>query len=385
MEEWFEREFEQRIPELNFEASVGYCDLKYYGSTLGQALGWNGIHCDEQRLLAFKGMVKARIFNLLNEPQSDPIKVFVKQEPHKRSKLEEGRYRLISAVSAVDCFVDRMLFCKFTDIIMENKTSTPCWAGWNPYKGGYRQLWERFVGEETMSVDKSAWDWTCPGWLLYLCLKILLSMMHKAPEWKRTLVINRFICLFERPRFKFSDGYIIYQPDWGIMKSGCYLTLLLNSMCQSLLHYICNIKCGRNPLENSPICYGDDTLQRVFAFVVMYMEMMRRMGIRPKLSKPEDGLEFVGFKITSNSVVPEYEQKHVFALMHVDQSVVRDTLKSYQLLYAHNPRMLNMIQDNILSICPDEFVDEAVLKRWADGTLPLANDLIQRSFERCVA
>ena len=40
----------------------------------------------------------------------DPIRVFVKNEPHSKLKMSQGRYRIISSVSLVDNLLQRIIF-----------------------------------------------------------------------------------------------------------------------------------------------------------------------------------------------------------------------------------------------------------------------------------
>ena len=62
---------------------------------------------------------------LTGEFDYDPIKVFVKQEPHKMSKIKQERYRLISGVSLVDTLVDRLLLQWLAQNVVEHVGETP--------------------------------------------------------------------------------------------------------------------------------------------------------------------------------------------------------------------------------------------------------------------
>lgn len=111
---------------------------------------------DTFRVSALEFMVRER-WNALGK--SDPLKVFVKQEPHKMAKIQEGRYRLISAVSLVDTMIDRILFRTMWAKALSKPLRTPSAVGWVPLSGGWRSIRQMLPGR-TVAIDKSAWDWT---------------------------------------------------------------------------------------------------------------------------------------------------------------------------------------------------------------------------------
>ena len=90
------------VPWMKLASSNGVLMREYGG------IVWK---CVEQRLKALCTCVcdEMPAEELVKAGLCDPIRVFVKNEPHSSKKLEEGRVRLIMSVSIVDQLVERVL------------------------------------------------------------------------------------------------------------------------------------------------------------------------------------------------------------------------------------------------------------------------------------
>lgn len=311
----------------------------------------------------FRALVEHRIRQLESgNLEADDIKVFVKQEPHKKTKLVEQRYRLISAVSVVDSMVDRMLFSDLQERAVDTACETPCAVGWSPIKGGYRLIRARFPGK-VLCADKSLWDWTVAGWMTEALCELLIRLcVNASHRWER-LVRARFDCLFKKAVFRVPDGSRYPQMDEGLMKSGCYLTILANSALQVMMHLLASRRSNQEP--GDLLAMGDDTIQEVPEDVEAYLDGLRSLGV---LVKPQikSRVEFAGFEFDMHSCVPCYENKHRFQLEHLDEELAAETLEAYQLLYAHHP-MLEEIHRIVADRCPSSYRSRSTLKRFFDG------------------
>lgn len=292
---------------------------------------------------------------------ADDINLFIKDEPHKLSKIAEGRLRLISGVSLIDSIIDKMLF---GDLFMESLKhvgSTPGLVGWQPYFGGSRLLLDKFP-HGTVSVDKSAWDWSVPDWMIDIFLEFILELLGDVPPYVKELVTIRFKLLFEDAVF--SDGFLrSRQTGKGIMKSGCYLTLLLNTVGQVLLHLVvCRIN-GWCPKIGMVWAFGDDTIQDDVYPLEKYVKTVSDLGFVPKVERAKH-IEFVGFLMDSERVIPSYWRKHLFVLKYLDEQVAAETLRSYQVLYYAVPGMLNIIHGEMRRRVPGDILSAGFLDRW---------------------
>lgn len=295
---------------------------------------------------------------------SDPLKVFVKQEPHSLSKIEEGRYRLISAVSLVDTMIDRILFGPMWRKALSRVLQTPCAVGWAPMHGGWRLLNQKYP-RGTLSIDKKAWDWTVRNWLVGVWRDILLELHPGAPDWWIARFEQRFSYLFGRARFRFADGVEVVQAYGGIMKSGCYLTLCLNSIGQTVMHVLACNRMGIDPLLDVPLSFGDDIVMSPFEQQERYIAELNKLCI-VKEAEVSTGVQFIGFLMVPHGFVPQYWEKHLFKLKHLDMSVAEDTLVAYQTMYAYDPVMLKFIRDYASVICPEAIVSDRFLREIVD-------------------
>lgn len=320
---------------------------------------WDGISYDPERVQLFKEIVRFRFDELSRGiPTADDIKVFVKQEPHKLKKLAEGRVRLISAVSLVDSMVDRILFGWLGRAVLSSVGYTPCLVGWSPVRGGWIPFQDLFRNRPTNCLDKEAWDWTVTSWLVEVWLDVILELGINHSDWWEDMVRMRFKLLFEDCVFKFSDGTRVRQQTKGIMKSGCFLTIILNSLGQSILHYAAMQRMGHALNYREPLVLGDDTVQRAIPDLEEYVKHLENLGARVKGAKVMHFVEFAGFAYDGKVCFPAYWQKHLFNMAHSDN--LAELLPSYQYLYVHEPVMYQFICRLAREVCPHAILPRCV-------------------------
>lgn len=186
----------------------------------------------------------------------DPIRLFVKQEPHPVRKLKEGRYRLISSVSLIDQLVERMLFGP------QNQLEISEWAN-IPSKPGMglslqeqgdtimRDLKVKHSWCPAAEADISGFDWTVQDWELWADVEMRIAL-GGFPYLLAKAARNRFAC-FMSSVFQLSNGELLEQLRPGIMKSGSYCTSSTNS----------RVRCLMAELIGSPWCIamGDDSVE----------------------------------------------------------------------------------------------------------------------------
>ncbi|APG75854.1 hypothetical protein 2 [Hubei sobemo-like virus 10] len=351
MSRYWREEFDKAMLEIDMDSSPGLCQFAQYGPTNAAVFKYkDGVWCKD-REKEVRDVVFFRMQQLLRgELVADDIKMFVKPEPHKPEKMAQGRFRLISAVSLVDALVDRILFGWLSRKALTVVGKTPCLTGWSPVHGGWKYIEHRFSGKPVVCLDKSSWDWTVQEWLITAWFEFLKGLALGADSWWVELVSARFQMLFERPIYQFADGTRVQQKYVGIMKSGCFLTLILNSVGQSMLHYVASLRIGRNPIRNQPISVGDDTTQESFPELEEYINQISRLGAKVKGFKVRHWVEFIGFAWIKGVCVPAYWQKHLFKLQY---SHLEDVLQSYQILYANEPVMFELLRRLAKEVNPE--------------------------------
>lgn len=367
-------QFDKALLEIDPTSTPGCCPLSKFGSNNREALGMTTDErgqriFNEERLSILRFLVEDRWAAIVSgeEPPADPLRVFVKQEPHKIEKIEDGRMRLIQAVSLVDTMIDRILFGEMARkaTAPQNVLTTPCTVGWSQMNGGWKLLRSKYP-HGAVSIDRKAWDWTVRGWLVDFWERFLISLHPGAPEWWQKAVRYRMTQLFREARFMFSDGVLIVQPEPGIMKSGCLLTLILNSVSQTILHVMAMSALGLDPMESLPLSCGDDTIQSWFKDIDKYVEQLSKYCIVKEAERTTDYIEFVGFIFDNTGFTPAYWAKHLFVLAHTDLSVLKDTLVSYMYNYYNEPGMLSFIRSMMFRIDPSAVLSDEELRAVAD-------------------
>lgn len=358
---FFDSQFDLALEEIDVDSSPGKCYFAGLGSTNGEALGYKDGKFDPERIKELRCLVWQRMQEMLRtgEPVSDPINVFVKQEPHKLAKIEEGRERLISAVSLIDTMIDRVLFGWLMRVALQTVGRTPSMVGWTPLRGGWKLLRLYYNMKAVMCIDKKAWDWTLQGFMVEIWYQVLVALAVGAADWWLKLVKLRFKALFsDACVFEFSDGTQVQQTTEGVMKSGCFLTLILNTFSQSILHYIVCVRLGIDPMTGQPHVMGDDTVQEAVPDLEAYVREMEKLGAIIKGCKVQNWIEFAGFGIADLgrgvTCFPVYWQKHLYKLEYAE---LADVLISYQMLYANEPVMFGFLQELARRIDPTLVLD----------------------------
>lgn len=194
--------------------------------------------------------------DLISMGMCDPVRLFVKQEPHPRRKIETRRFRLISSVSLVDQLVERLLFG------YQNKLEISMWQTC-PSKPGmglsestqagviWNQLKYKHSICQAAEADISGFDWSVQEWELQADVEMRIKLGSFDDKVARA-ARNRVKCL-SLSVFQLSSGRLISQAIPGLMKSGSYCTSSSNS----------RIRCLMAKLIGSPWCIamGDDSVE----------------------------------------------------------------------------------------------------------------------------
>lgn len=193
------------------------------------------------------------------------IHLFEKEEPTKEVKILEGRPRLISNVSCRDAHLGSVVF---SPLVNAFHRVFP-WIGQRD--ADHRQFAEELLRDfgldpsvkesvekfnSSNSSDCSSFDWTVvPEDALFLYELFIRAFGKDSIE---VALLSRWFSLGGHVvYFVLPDGTRIKQLRPGIMKSGCTLTLFLNSLLQ-LAYYLD----AGGKVETGFICQGDDAKYR---------------------------------------------------------------------------------------------------------------------------
>nr|QNR54650.1 ORF2b [Physalis rugose mosaic virus] len=194
---------------------------------------------------------------LVREGLCDPVRLFVKQEPHTEKKLHERRFRLISSVSLPDQLIERMLFGPQNELEIASWARIPSKPGMGLSESSqaqsiWRELSYHHLSCPAAEADISGFDWSVQEWELWADLSMRVDLCMDMHDGLRKLMVARFYC-FMNSVFQLSNGELFEQKLPGLMKSGSYCTSSTNSRIRCLMGYIIG----------SPwiIAMGDDSVE----------------------------------------------------------------------------------------------------------------------------
>ncbi|AIY62169.1 P1-P2 fusion protein [Sauropus yellowing virus] len=359
----FIEDFKQAVSTLELDAGVGIPYVEFGKPT---HRGWieDSYLAPILAQLTFDRLQKMSEVNLaeLTSAESlvqlglcDPIRTFVKGEPHKQAKLDEGRYRLIMSVSLVDQMVARVLFQQ------QNKREIALWRA-IPSKPGFGVSSDEQVAEfisllaqsvgktpiETVGewkkyiipTDCSGFDWSVAEWMLDDDMEVRNRLTANNNGLLRKLRAVWLQCI-KQSVLCLSDGSLLAQRIPGIQKSGSYNT----SSSNSRIRVMCALHCG----APWAIAMGDDALEGVGSDLALYHKLGLKVEVSPKL-------EFCSHL---------FESETLALPVNINKML-------WKLIYGYNPASGNLeVISNYLAACasvmhemrhlPDK-VD--IIKRW---------------------
>lgn len=244
----------------------------------------------------------------------DPVRLFVKNEPHKEAKTKAGRYRLIMSVSLVDQLVERLCCSRQNRAEIMRWQSIPSKPGIGLDDDSVASIWEQvapvFKDGRLMETDISGFDWSVQEWELRLDMEARVKLCSAGPRLTKVMM-NRVYCT-ARSVFTLSDGSLIEQLDSGIQKSGSYNTSSTNSRIRVMLAY----------MAGSPWCIamGDDSLE---AFVPDSLRIYSELGHEIKDHRiSTEEFEFCSHLFRDAKASPVNWGKTLFRLLSQPESKV---------------------------------------------------------------
>lgn len=256
------------------------------------------------------------------------FRVFVKDEPHKKQKIEQKRWRLIVCASLSMQMLWRMALKHQNDYLNNNPYDLPsahglvfCYGGWRRFKQHVKSSGLRY------SRDISSWDVFAPGWI-FRCIREWRQRAGGPADWLRVLDYL-YDDAFVSPVLKFSNGMVVEQMYEGTMKSGLFVTISDNSAAQYGMHILACIRSGQ--IFGSMWATGDDVLQSHISD--KYLDELESLGCVVK--EFEQRLMFMGTDFEEEPE-PAYLEKHLVNSW-IAESDHAERIDSYLRLYAYSP------------------------------------------------
>jgi len=240
----------------------------------------------------------------------DPIRVFVKNEPHKHEKVKTGRVRLISSVSLVDKMIEMLLHHTIQKLEIRNWLSIPSKPGIGFDEPTNAALYESIEAQRAhcrmADSDVSGWDFGVKGYMFEDANEAeILLCKNSSGIYKHLMEVEAI--LHSSPVFQFSDGTLVSPTFKGIMASGRQVTSSGNSRIRSMTA----IRVGASVVNAA----GDDTVE---GFVEDAITKYANLGIRIKEYREVDsnGFNFCSRWYQPTGSYPLGASKAIFNLLH---------------------------------------------------------------------
>nr|QDH89722.1 MAG: RNA-dependent RNA polymerase [Riboviria sp.] len=203
-------------------------------------------------------------FELVMQGYCDPIRCFVKNEPHANRKIESGKLRIISGVSVVDQLIERVLYSRQSNLNIRKWEEVPFKPGMGLHDAGLVSLYEQMMSLPSRAEsDISAWDQSVPGWLLQAWSEYLITLAEADNSCYSRIVRARNVC-HRRSIYQTSDEWWEQLHDMGQL-SGSYATSSGNSVMRNLLCQIVAEDAGHIKDDQYALIFtmGDDAVEEI--------------------------------------------------------------------------------------------------------------------------
>lgn len=253
-----------------------------------------------ERMMSSESLLASSSYELFQEGFSDPVRVFIKNEPHTKKKISSNLERIIGGVSVVDQIIDRFLFSAQNVLEIDNYENIPSKAGMGLNDDGIDVIYgivkaAEDKGVELCEFDVSGWDWTVQPYEFDFDCELRIELYGLSPQSDLANLMRKRMHCIKNSVFVTSSGYLLAQTVPGIMKSGLYCTASTNSH----VNYFNLWQAG----ASWAIVMGDDGISQ---FVEGLKETYERSGKYFKLSKrvTSSDFNFCSTQFTNGKGVP---------------------------------------------------------------------------------
>jgi len=296
---------------------------------------------------------------LIQKGLCDPIRGFVKNEPHPPRKVTTKRWRVISSVSVVDQLIDRLLHTT------QNKVEIALWRclpsapgiGLSSDEDGVRLVNKinRMSQNGPVALsDVQGFDWSVQGWEILLDAEAR-CLLQDANPINRKLIMGRAHCIC-RSVWTTPNGTLYAQTFLGVVKSGTFNTSSTNSRIRVFLAWLVGALWA--------VAMGDDCLEDP---VPDAKQKYAKYGHPLKMYEIDDEIEFCShlFDRKTGAYKPVDPTKSLFSLLVKIENGDIDLQSLHSFLHhvRHHPQRA-IYTDAITKITSDPLVAQMI----ADAT-----------------
>lgn len=266
----------------------------------------------------------------------DPVKLFIKNDPHKLKKIEEHKERLICSVSLIDNLIARLLFGPQNKAEIDAWETTPSKPGMGLHDEGIAIILETVKSAldsfGLFSTDVSGWDWSFTETDFHWDLERRIMLADgDNPVWEK--LARSHFHVMARKVFLLSDGRMFEQLHPGVMPSGWYNTSSTNSACRVMLAWYVQIVQEIQHLW--AIAMGDDCIERGGPRTEeIYRQLNRPLKVMDSIC-PKGVFEFCShsFNFVRRNAIPANIGKLLYNLFR--KPVTEDRISGFEFAMRH--------------------------------------------------
>lgn len=324
--------FLKAVRTLNFPSTPGY-PYCLEATSIGEWLGYDGFdgfsHVQLQRLWI-------EVQQVLRDDYDPIFKVFIKQEPHKKSKADVDRWRLIICFPLCLQVAFKMMFEFQNQAFLDEVFEIPVQHGFKLVGGDWKAYYMQWSSlGYNMSTDFAAFDFgtTFAKALQVLELRTLLVRGLRVTEWKN-IASALYRMIYVNAKLLLPNGELWKIIVQALQKSGGSNTLSDNGLLGFLQSIQVSLSEGW-PLYPFGSLVGDDGLFQRKAPDEDYLRAYKTLGWHVK--QVENGMDYIGHRFTAEGPQPQYVEKHLWNLVYTADEILPDYVESMCRLYTHSP------------------------------------------------
>lgn len=288
----------QFIDKMNRQTSMGYPWRKRKDAMLIK----NGAVGVWQDHVAFPPEFYDRVDKIIERYQAgeraSPIFCgHLKDEPTKKSKIDSGKTRVFCAGPADWSFVVRKFLLPYVRITQKNHTLFECAPGTNVYSPEWDEFYHyltQFGVDRIIAGDYGKFDKKMAAVWIQAAFEII-RLVHEAAGWPEEWlkIIDGIAVDTAFPYVDFNGDLVMF---WGSNPSGHPLTVIINSLVNSLYVRYCWVMVGNDlskfKLLVALLTYGDDNIMGVAQAVknfdhTVLVEKLREIGVEYTMADKE--------------------------------------------------------------------------------------------------
>lgn len=308
---------------------------------------------DRLKRLAVADLSEHSAVELVQQGYCDPVRTFVKDEPHSTRKIQQQRHRLIFAVSAVDQILERLLTSDQNKKEIANWMSIPSAPGLGFDDQSldllYKMILEKSSSGNLAEADVTGWDWSVQEWEL-LHEAHMRSQLGSHNKLVTKLIHNRFLCV-SRSVYAMPSGRLLVLRRPGVQLSGTYCTSSTNSRLRVLVAYLIG--------AGFAYAMGDDSCE---GYVEDATEKYAKLGHPLKMYvRRQDEFEFCSLLFTPKGAWPVDGTKTLFRILE-QKHITPELLQQFRNDMRNSPRL-------------EEFLLSVNRVREREGRIPIGGNL----------